>query len=58
MQIVGGVRYQYFVPVYLCRDDASATSELNDLLYSSINDRLKSNHVDPNLVCNNMSLSS
>jgi hypothetical protein len=32
------------------RDDPSATSELNELLYSSINDRLKANHVDPNLV--------
>ena len=36
--------------VCACRDDSSATSELNDLLYSSINDRLKSNHVNPNLV--------
>ncbi len=34
----------------LARDDANATAELNQLLYSSINDRLKANHVDPNLV--------
>ena len=34
-----------------CRDDESATAELNELLYSRIMDRLKSNHLDPNLVC-------
>ena len=45
-----------FHPLIVCvfvsvsRDDSCATAELNELLYSSINDRLKATHVDPNLV--------
>ena len=47
--MVGGAVWNFWC-VFVCRDDASATAELNGLLYSCINDRLKSSHVDPNLV--------